>query len=199
MAMTTMAMMAMTMATMTTTEEFAEEVGADLTRQDVPMFEAGFSVRYRGYDVYFKTTAPGQLDSLMDYLEASGAKPVLKGGTAVQDDQAGETTFDCPQIRFSREDSGKYMIQFYKVLGDGSLSQWPEVKHTDEKQDAWEILEPVLTGEQAALLADLPAKVDGEWSVTFKPGRPTGNMLADGVTPAHYKDLVRFELRTTEE
>ena len=126
---------------------------------------------------------------------------MLQGGTvAGADDQAGEETFDCPMIRFSREDSGKFMIQFFKVLGDGSLSQYPEVKHTAEKEEAWnDILEPVLTEEQGNLLKELPAKIEGEWSVTYKLGRPTGNMLADGVTPSHYKDLIRFELRMQEE
>ena len=175
-------------------EEFAEEVGAEL----VPIGGASLTARYRGYDVYFSGFDARELDALIDKLEGIGAKPVLKGGTVVKDEEAGETGFDCPMIRFGREDSGKFMISFYKVLGDGSLSQWPEVKHTAEKEEAWDILEPMLSEEQAGLLADLPAKVEGEWQVTFKQGRPTGNMLADGVTPSYYKDLVRFELRTEE-
>lgn len=176
---------------MTASEDFAEEVGAEL----VPVGTVSLTARYRGYDVYFSGFDTRELDALLYRLEGMGAKPVLKGGTTVKDEQAGETTFDCPMIRFSREDSGKFMIQFFKVLGDGSLSQYPEVKHTADKAEAWDILEPVLTEEQAGQLAELPARVEGEWQVTYKLGRPTGNMLADGVTPSFYKDLVSFELR----
>jgi hypothetical protein len=160
--------------------------------------EFSFSIRYRGYDVYVKAHNKQELDALITLFEEQGGTPVLKGGTTVKDEQKGEDTFDCPMIRFSREDSGKFMIQFFKVLGDGSLSQYPEVKHTEERDAAWDILEPVLTEEQGLQLKELPAKVEGEWSVTYKLGRPTGNMLADGVTPSFYKDLVRFELRTEE-
>ncbi len=164
--------------------------------------EFGFSVRYRGYDVYVKTYGFGELDAMIEVFDALGGKPVLKGGSTVAGtgEDLGEDTFDCPMIRFSREDSGKFMIQFFKVLGDGSLSQYPEVKHTAEREEIWdEILEPVLTEQQGDMLKELPAKIEGEWQVTYKLGRPTGNMLADGVTPSHYKDLVRFELRTEEE
>lgn len=175
-------------------EEFAEEVGAEL----VPVGTASLTARYRGYDVYFSGFDTRELDALLDRLEGMGAKPVLKGGTTVKDEQAGETTFDCPMIRFSREDSGRFMIQFFKVLGDGSLSQWPEVKHSAEKSEAWDILEPILTAEQADQLKDLPARVEGEWQVTFKMGRPTGKLLDSG-EPSYYKDLIRFELRIQEE
>ena len=176
-------------------EEFAEEVGAEILFAN----EFSFSIRYRGYDVYVKAHNKAELDALITLLEEEGGKPVLKGGTTVKDEQLGEDTFDCPMIRFAREDSGKFMIQFFKVLGDGSLSQYPEVKHTADKVEAWEILEPMLTQEQTDQLTELPARVEGEWQVTYKLGRPTGNMLADGVTPSYYKDLVRFELRTEEE
>lgn len=180
----------------TAAEDFAEEVGAEIDVQ--PVIEAGFSARIYGYDVYFKLDA-SELKNFVAWVDEEGGKPVLKGGTTVAgtEDELGEETFDCPMIRFSREDSGKFMIQFFKVLGDGSLSQYPEVKHTAEREEAWgEILEPVLTEEQSEQLKELPAKIEGEWSVTYKLGRPTGNMLADGVTPSHYKDLIRFEVRS---
>jgi len=176
-----------------TLEDFIEETDA------VPTWigTLDLTARYRGYDIHFSGFDTRELDNVINKLDEIGAKPVLKGGSTVKDEQLGEDTFDCPMIRFSREDSGKFMIQFFKVLGDGSLSQYPEVKHTADKAEAWDLLEPMLTQEQTDQLTELPARVEGEWQVTYKVGRPTGKMLADGVTPSYYKDLVRFELRTT--
>ena len=120
----------------TAAEDFAEEVGAEIDVQ--PVIEAGFSARIYGYDVYFKLDA-SELQNFVALVDEEGGKPVRKGGTTVAgtEDELGEETFDCPMIRFSREDSGKFMIQFFKVLGDGSLSQYPEVKHTAEREEAW--------------------------------------------------------------
>ncbi len=179
--------------------EIDPEIGYEVTLPErLDPNEYSFTVRYRGFDVYVKTYDWNEFESLLDAFEEQGGKPVLKGGTTVKDEQLGETTFDCPMIRFAREDSGKFMIQFFKVLGDGSLSQWPEVKHTADQAEAWDILEPMLSQEQADQLKDLPARVEGEWEVTFKMGRPTGKLLDSG-EPSYYKDLIRFELRTQEE
>ncbi len=178
-------------------EEFAEEVGAEVLSDGPGRWGySDFVARYRGYDVHFSGVFVADLDTFIDHIEGMGGVPPV--ATTVLEAPGAPTTeteFVCPQIRFSRTDSGRYEIQFFKVLGDNSLSQWPEVRHTAEQMDAWAILEPVLNAEQAALLGgDLPAKIEGDWLVSYKIGRATGKLLDDG-SPSYYKDLVLFENR----
>ena len=180
--------------------EFAKEAGGTYTMAQLPEAPASATLRvqYKGFEVSFtlrgwdQADVLAQLDTLVAQFSSDIAKPVHSAGAVVEDPASGEMSFDCPQMRVERLDTGKLRLELFKVLGDGSTSRFGEVKHVASRADMWAILEPLMDSKD---LEELPVKLPVEWVVTYRLGRETGRVNEETGLPNRYRDLVSIQKR----
>ena len=107
----------------------------------------------------------------------------------------GTETFVCPKVTMSKLVDKRIKMELWLLLGNGELSQWPQLTYVGEEYQVQAFIpgEPTLQ----ELFADLPAETDVSWDIAYKWGRKTGKLDDDG-NPTHYKDLVSISEREEE-
>ena len=104
----------------------------------------------------------------------------------------GDETFICPKVTLSRLIDKRIKMELWLLLGNGELSQWPQLTYTGDDEAVLGFLP-----WQAEDLVEMPFEEDVSWDIAFKWGRKTGKLDDDG-NPTHYKDLVSITERESE-
>ena len=104
-------------------------------------------------------------------------------------------TFICPKVTLSRLIDKRIKMELWLLLGNGELSQWPQLTYTGDEEAVQGFIPGEATMQQ--LFEELPSETDVSWDIGFKWGRKTGKLDDDG-NPTHYKDLVSITERESE-
>ena len=107
----------------------------------------------------------------------------------------GDETFICPKVTLSRLIDKRIKMELWLLLGNGDLSQWPQLTYTGEE----EAVQAFIPGDETLkeLFEALPSEFDVSWDIAFKWGRKTGKLDDEG-NPTHYKDLASITERESE-
>ena len=135
----------------------------------------------------------GQLEGRLDALEA---RPSYEGGPVTEAGPSTAETFICPKVTLSRLIDKRVKMELWLLLGNGELSQWPQLTYTGDDEAVLGFM-PQPHSEGQWNLDSLPFEVDVSWDIAFKWGRKTGKLDDDG-NPTHYKDLVSITERESE-
>ena len=115
--------------------------------------------------------------------------------TAETTHSVGSETFICPKVTLSRLIDKRIKMELWLLLGNGELSQWPQLTYTGDEEAVQGFIPGEATMQQ--LFEELPSETDVSWDIGFKWGRKTGKLDDDG-NPTHYKDLVSITERESE-
>jgi hypothetical protein len=183
------------------TTDAAEQLGAKVTpiklgEINEPLAVVSIDFQIKGYNGMFvlkdvdELILASRLEQLMATFEArDDIQPYQRWskGSSSAAAQGQSQTFEAVQFVLQKRTDGKYEIQLYPQLGDGSIGQYPELQYVADRDGIWEKFGEVL--KPYNIKADeLPAKRACKWSVGYVFGKPTGKTDKTG-QPTFYRDF----------
>ena len=163
-----------------------------MTHTEAPA-SVNWRMKYNGEDVQWtlrdtdEAVLKARFDTFMGNLidTAAASYDDEQFEQAVKQDFAEEETFKSERFTFAKRTDGKFQLEIYPVLGDGSKpAQYPEVKYTSDRERMWKMIENVTGGYD---ISDLPVEYPCKWLVTYKLGKETPK-------GGRYKDLLRIQV-----